>query len=143
MALSVPQGGFTAGYPSGSRNLAYWTRYFWSMGVLTPCPPLRSGVRTPCPRHLIRVDVQDRRLGVERRTAPFRATVQAWEHDGALKACRDELAAALHRAEALQHGAVRVRRTIREHVFAEPLARKWLRGERERLRIGGHLTFDV
>ena len=95
------------------------------------------------PRHLIRVDVQDRRLGVERRTAPFRATVQAWEHDGALKACRDELAAAPHRPEALQHGAMRVRRTLREHVFAEPLAREWLRGERERLRIGGHLAFDV
>src|SRR5205823_10708617 len=88
-------------------------------------------------------DVQDRGLGVERRTAPFRATVQAWEHDGALKACRDELAAAPHRPEALQHGAMRVRRTLREHVFAEPLAREWLRGERERLRIGGHLAFDV
>ena len=38
---------------------------------------------------------------------------------------------------------MRVRRTLREHVFAEPLAREWLRGERERLRIGGHLAFDV
>src|SRR5437867_7823829 len=43
IALSVPQGGFSAGYPSGSRNLPYCTRYFWSIGVLTPCPPLPSG----------------------------------------------------------------------------------------------------
>src|SRR5439155_27143628 len=57
--------------------------------------------------------------------------------------CGNELAAALHRPEALQCGAVRVRRTIREHVFAELLARKWLRGEGERLIIGGHLAFDV
>src|SRR5947208_15887180 len=45
MALSVPQGGATAGYPSGSRNLPYSTRYFWSIGDLTPRPPLPSGER--------------------------------------------------------------------------------------------------
>src|SRR2546425_392392 len=43
MALSVPHGGFTAGYPSGSRNRPYSTRDFCSIGGLPPWPPVRFG----------------------------------------------------------------------------------------------------
>ena len=99
--------------------------------------------QTHYPRHLVRVDVQHRRLGIEGRAAPFRPAVQAGEHDRALQARRDELTAAPHRSESLQHRAMCLRRTIGEHVLGQSLARERLGYERERLRIGGHLTLDV
>src|SRR5581483_10055532 len=37
------------------------------------------------PRHLVRVDIQERGRGIERRAAPFRAAVEAGEHDRALE----------------------------------------------------------
>src|SRR5256886_8449465 len=88
----------------------------------------------PC--HLVRVDVQHRRRGIERGAAPFPPAVQAGEHNRALQARRDELAAAPHRSEALQRGAMCFGRALGEHVLSQSLARERLRYERERLRIG-------
>ena len=95
------------------------------------------------PRHLVRVDVQHPGRGIERRAPPFPPAVQAGEHDRALQARRDELPAASHRPESLQRRAMRLGRALGEHVLGQALARERLGCERQRLRVGRHLTLDV
>src|SRR5579859_172593 len=74
------------------------------------------------PGHLVRVYVEKPRLGVERRPAPFRSAVEAWEDDCLLvDAKRNELRAAVKRPETLDRPAVRPRSPVGQQLFGQGL----------------------
>src|SRR5579871_5480841 len=81
------------------------------------------------PGHLVRVHVEEPRLGVERRSTPFRSAVKAGEDDCLLiDAKRNKLRAAVKRPETLDSPAVRLRSPVGQHLFCQGLP-----GEREGL----------
>ena len=88
------------------------------------------------PRHLIGVDVEQRRVGIERRAAPLRAAVESRKHDRALERRRRE-EALLILLETREHVRVRLGRARRQHVFGQALARERHRQRRIRL-LGRH-----
>ena len=85
------------------------------------------------PRHLVRVDVEQSGIRIERRATPFRAAVEPGEHDRALERWRREKAG-LELPEPLEHGRVRLGRASRQHRLGEALPRKRRRPGRSRLR---------
>src|SRR5579884_148709 len=84
------------------------------------------------PGHLVRVDVEDPRLGVERGTAPFRSTVESWEDERFLADPEGhERRAAVERSETLHGPAVRLGSPIGQHVLRQDLPgkRRGFRGQ--------------
>src|SRR6185503_7498041 len=94
------------------------------------------------PRHLVGVHVEQRRLRIEGRAAPFRAAVVTREDDDSLARGRREETVRRVLPERRERRRTRLRRARGEHVFRQALAREWRRSERERLRLGAALALE-
>ncbi len=93
------------------------------------------------PRHLVRVHVEERCLRVERRTAPFRATIEPWKHDDPALGRRREHAGS-ELPEPFEHRRMGLRRPAGQHRLGQPLARERRRLERIGLGLGKLLALD-
>ena len=77
------------------------------------------------PRDVIRIDIDDRGARVNRRAAPFRASVESREDNGfRADGERNELTIAAKFLEIVEGPAMSFGRAVSEQVFGEALARK-------------------
>ena len=75
------------------------------------------------PRHLVRVDVNDLGLGVDRRASPLGATVEARKHEGFLSQAEGDKVSFVDRISEMLNGPLMSFRTRSQHVFGERLTR--------------------
>ena len=84
-----------------------------------------AGRESAGPGDVIRIDINDRGARVNRRAAPFRASVESREHNGfRADGERNELTSAAKFLEIVEGPAMSFGRAESEQVFGEALARK-------------------
>ena len=84
-----------------------------------------AGRESAGPGNVIRIDVNDRGAGVNRRAAPLRASIESREDNGfRANRERNELTITVKFFEIVESPAMSLGRAVSEQVFCEALARK-------------------
>ena len=95
------------------------------------------------PRDVVGVDVEHSGRRIDRRPSPLGAPVETREDDRLTSdGERHKEPAVLERPQLLDGPPVRLWRACGQHALVQHLPRKRLRGHRNRLSVGRHLTWD-
>ena len=94
------------------------------------------------PRHLVAVHIQHA-VGISRRTAPFRAAIEAWKEDRAFATGRKKRRVRTNLREAFKHLPMGFGREVCDVIVSEELARERRGFGRNRLRGPGGFALEV